>query len=152
MKRFQIIVEGDADKKFFEDYYHHIFGEKAPQHSINHTGDLKGDKTGGYKKLSDEINIREMRINSDQGGVNLVVFDADEDIEVRRQELETIKEQYHVEFDKPLFIAFDFNYVLVDYEPSIIESMLFGFKKEMMDMIGNQYANHISRIGITSFK
>lgn len=54
--------------------------------------------------------------------------------------------------NQPLFIAFDFNYVLVDYEPSIIESMLFGFKKEMMDMIGNQYANHLSRIGITSFK
>ena len=31
MRRFQIIVEGDADKKFFEDYYHHIFGEKAPK-------------------------------------------------------------------------------------------------------------------------
>lgn len=29
---------------------------------------------------------------------------------------------------------------------------LFGFKKEMMDMIGNRYANHISRIGITSFR
>lgn len=28
---------------------------------------------------------------------------------------------------------------------------LFIFKKEMMDMIGNRYANHISRIGITSF-
>lgn len=99
MKRFRIFVEGDADKKFLSDYYHHLFMERAPHYSINHTGDLKGDKTGGYKKLSDEINIREMRINSDQGGVNLVVFDADEDIEVRRQELETIKEQYHVEFE-----------------------------------------------------
>lgn len=28
---------------------------------------------------------------------------------------------------------------------------LFTFKKEMMDYIGNQYANHVSRIGITSF-
>ncbi len=28
---------------------------------------------------------------------------------------------------------------------------LFTFKKEMMDMIGNRYANHVSRIGITSF-
>lgn len=28
---------------------------------------------------------------------------------------------------------------------------LFMFKKEMMDMIGNRYANHVSRIGITSF-
>lgn len=99
MKRFRIFVEGDADKKFLSDYYHHLFQERAPQYSINHTGDLKGDKTGGYNKLSDEINIREMRINADQGGVNLVIFDADEDIEARRQELETVKEQYHVEFE-----------------------------------------------------
>ena len=98
MKRFRIFVEGDADKKFLSDYYHHLFLERAP-----HTGELKGDKTGGYKKLSDEINIREMRINSDQGGVNLVIFDADDDIETRRQEVETIKEQYHVEFELFLF-------------------------------------------------
>lgn len=103
MKRFRVFVEGDADKKFVSDFYHHLFHEKAPQFSINHTGDLKGDKSGGYKKLSEEINIREMRINSDQGGVNLVIFDADDDIEARRQELETIKEQYHVEFELFLF-------------------------------------------------
>ena len=98
-KRFRIFVEGDADKKFLSDYYHHLFQERVPQYSINHTGDLKGDKTGGYKKLSDEINIREMRINTDQGGVNLVIFDADKDIEARRKELEAVKEQYHVEFE-----------------------------------------------------
>ena len=98
-KRFRIFVEGDADKKFLSDYYHHLFQEKAPQYSINHTGDLKGDKTGGYKKLSDEINIREMRINADQDGVNLVIFDADNDVEARRKELEAIKEQYQVEFE-----------------------------------------------------
>ena len=97
-RRFRIFVEGDADKKFLSDYYHHLFQEKAPLYSINHTGDLKGDKTGGYKKLSDEINIREMRINADQDGVNLVIFDADNDIEARRKELEAIKEQYQVDF------------------------------------------------------
>ena len=98
-KRFRIFVEGDADKKFLSDYYHHLFHERVPQYSINHTGDLKGDKTGGYKKLSDEINIREMRINTDQGGVNLVIFDADKDIEARRKDLEAVKEQCHVEFE-----------------------------------------------------
>lgn len=98
-KRFRVFVEGDADKKFLTDYYHHLFQEEAPQYSINHTGDLRGDKAGGYKKLSDEINIREMRINEDQGGVNLVIFDADNDIDTRRKELEAVKEQYHVEFE-----------------------------------------------------
>lgn len=54
--------------------------------------------------------------------------------------------------ESPLYVAFDFNYVFVDFDPSIIDSILFGFKKEMMDMLGNRYANHISRIGITSFR
>ena len=54
--------------------------------------------------------------------------------------------------EKPLYIALDFNYIFVNQNAPIIKNVLFGFKKEMMDMIGNKYANHISRIGITSFK
>lgn len=52
---------------------------------------------------------------------------------------------------KEMYIALDFNYIFVACDDSIIDSILFRFKKEMMDMIGNQYANHISRIGITKF-
>jgi hypothetical protein len=40
-----------------------------------------------------------MRINSDQGGINLVIFDADEDIEARRAELLAIKKKFDVEFE-----------------------------------------------------
>lgn len=40
MRRIQIIVEGEADKKFFEDYYLHIFGEKAPKGIIIHHFDI----------------------------------------------------------------------------------------------------------------
>ena len=54
--------------------------------------------------------------------------------------------------DQPLYTAFDFNYVFIDTKQNILDTTIFGFKKEMMDMIINQYANHISRIGITSFK
>lgn len=97
MRRFQIIVEGDADKKFFEDYYHHIFGEKAPKSSITHPG--KDGDTGGYQKLSSEDAIGAMRQNTDLGGINLVIFDADEDIEARRAELLAIKEEFGVEFE-----------------------------------------------------
>jgi hypothetical protein len=97
MKRFQIIVEGDADKKFFEDYYHHIFGEKAPKGSITHPG--KDGDTGGYQKLKSEDAIGAMRQNTDLGGINLVIFDADEDIETRRAELLSIKEEFGVEFE-----------------------------------------------------
>lgn len=98
-KRFRIFVEGAADKKFLGDYYRHLFHEDAPNHSINHTGELMGNTTGGYQKLSHEMNIREMRINSDNDGVNLVIFDADDDIEARRRELLSIQDKFGVEFE-----------------------------------------------------
>lgn len=102
MRRFLIIVEGEADKKFISDYYHHLFQEKAPKNYIIHTGELD-DKEGGYKKLTNEVNIQQMRINSNQDGVNLVIFDADTDYEKRKEELLDIKKQYGVEFELFLF-------------------------------------------------
>lgn len=97
MVRFQIIVEGDADKKFFEDYYHHLFNEKAPKGSISHPG--KDGDTGGYQKLGSEDAIGTIRQNTDLGGINLVIFDADEDPDARRSELLAIKEEFGVEFE-----------------------------------------------------
>lgn len=52
-------------------------------------------------------------------------------------------------------IAFNLNYSFTIDSSQIAKTIgepLFCFKKEMMDMIGNKYANHISRIGITSFR
>ena len=40
-----------------------------------------------------------MRQNTDMGGINLVIFDTDEDIETRRAELLAIKEEFGVEFE-----------------------------------------------------
>lgn len=51
-----------------------------------------------------------------------------------------------------LYWAIDLNYSFVNLaDISCLTNTLFGVKKELMDMIGNKYANHISRIGITSF-
>ncbi len=97
MKKFQIIVEGDADKKFFEDYYHHLFHKKAPEGSI--TLPIKDDDTGGYKKLFTEDAINPLKENNDYGVKNLVIFDADDNCEARRQELLSVKEKFGVEFD-----------------------------------------------------
>lgn len=97
MKRFLIIVEGDADKKFFQDYFHHLFGEYASENSIIHPG--KEVDTGGYGKLKSEEALLALRQNTNQGGINLVIFDADEDTEARRKELLAIREQYDVEFE-----------------------------------------------------
>ena len=97
MKRFLIIVEGDADKKFFRDYYHHLFGEQAPENSIIHPG--KDGDTGGYSKLKSEEALQALRQNTNQGGANLVIFDADDDCEARRKELLAIKEEFDVDFE-----------------------------------------------------
>ena len=97
MEKFLIIVEGEADKKFFENYYHHLFHEKAPAGSIIHPG--KDDDTGGYQKLRKEDAINAMKQNTDAGGKNLVIFDADEDCEARRKELLAIRDEFGVEFE-----------------------------------------------------
>ena len=49
-------------------------------------------------------------------------------------------------------VFFNLNYVFsVNESDNLLGNSLFTFKKEIMDMIGNRYANHVSRIGITSF-
>ena len=97
MNKFLIIVEGEADKKFFEDYFHHLFQEKAPSDSIMHPG--KDSDTGGYMKLRKEDSINAMKQNTNAGGKNLVICDADEDCESRRKELLAIQEEFGVEFE-----------------------------------------------------
>lgn len=92
-ERFHIIVEGLADLVFFEQYYRHLFGKPAPEGFIF--------KTDGKDNLPKFAN--QMRTMSANGGINLVIFDADEDIEARRKELLSIKEQFGVEFELFLF-------------------------------------------------
>lgn len=54
--------------------------------------------------------------------------------------------------DKEFQIWANLNYVFAVYQDdSRFIKPLFVLKKEIMDMIGNKYANHVSRIGITSF-
>ncbi len=92
-ERFHIIVEGLADLVFIEQYYRHLFGKPAPEGFIF--------KTDGKDNLPKFAN--QMRTMSANGGINLVIFDADEDIEARRKELLSIKEQFGVEFELFLF-------------------------------------------------
>jgi hypothetical protein len=54
--------------------------------------------------------------------------------------------------DKEFEIWVNLNYVFGALPTdSRLGKPLFQFKKEMMDQIGNRYANHVSRIGVTSF-
>lgn len=97
MKKFLIFVEGEGDKKFFQDFYHHLYQQKAPENSIIHPG--KDTDTGGYQKLEREDTLQAMRQNTDNGGVNLVIFDADKDTEDRRKVIEDIRSRHNVEFE-----------------------------------------------------
>lgn len=48
-----------------------------------------------------------------------------------------------------------FNYLLTEEESTLFKLLgnpLFGLKNEVMNMIGDRHAHHISRIGITSFR
>jgi hypothetical protein len=53
--------------------------------------------------------------------------------------------------EKEYSIYLNLNFVFSDSELSFIGKPKFILKKEIIDMIGNRYANHVSRIGITSF-
>lgn len=88
-ERFHIIVEGLADLVFFEQYYQHLFGKPAPEGFIF--------KTDGKDNLNKFAN--KMRSMSANDGVNLVIFDADENIDARRDELLEWKEKAGVNFE-----------------------------------------------------
>ncbi len=52
--------------------------------------------------------------------------------------------------DKQVWL--NLNYVFsAKPDMQFLGEVVFSFNKEIMDMIGNRYANHVSRIGITSF-
>jgi hypothetical protein len=71
--------------------------------------------------------------------------------EKRPQYLFELDGSYSIAGEK-MKICLNLNYVFSAKESDEkLGSPLFIFKKEIVDMIGNRYANHVSRIGITSF-
>ena len=111
MKRpVKIIVEGVADVRFVQDYISFLFGE-----------DLK-EKTdilsaGGWTKLdSDSAFVQQLNQNRDNGGVNLIIFDADTDCQSRRKEILDWKESNNLDFELFLFPN--------DTDPGALEALL----------------------------
>lgn len=90
-KLFNIIVEGDADWKFFKDYCKHLFGVNVPDDRII--------KTGGWNKLVSDDIIRRLESMTDNDGVNLVIFDADTEPEERCKQISEKKQEYGLEFE-----------------------------------------------------
>ncbi len=90
-----IFVEGVADKRFLEQLIEYHWG-KVKKESIV--------ATGGYTNLlSGNTYLNLMKRNSDDGGINLVVFDADDDCKQRRRDLLKWKAETGAEFELFLF-------------------------------------------------
>ena len=89
--RFLIVVEGIADETFIRQYLYHLFGQKVPENFIM--------KTHGKDNLKSSVAINRMRSMTDQGGINLVIFDADDDCEARRSAILEWKELNGLEFE-----------------------------------------------------
>ena len=78
-KVFNIFVEGLGDARFFKQYINHVFGEEIADERIV---TLKG-----WDNLKTEASAARMRSMSANGGVNLVIVDADKDFQARKDEI-----------------------------------------------------------------
>ena len=89
--RFLIVVEGIVDETFIRQYLYHLFGQKVPDNFIL--------RTNGKDNLKSSVAINRMRSMTDQGGINLVIFDADNNFETRRASILEWKKQNGLEFE-----------------------------------------------------
>lgn len=78
-KNYNIFVEGVADERFFRQYISHVSGEEVEDERLVI---LKG-----WDNLKTEASAVRMKSMTANGGVNLVVVDADMDFRARQDEL-----------------------------------------------------------------
>lgn len=90
-KDFNIFVEGVADARFFKQYINHVFGEEVADERLVI---LKG-----WDNLKTEASAVRMRSMSANGGVNIVIVDADKDFQTRQAEIAEWEQANEVEFE-----------------------------------------------------
>lgn len=90
-KYYTLYVEGIADVVFFKQYIQHCFGIAVPNERIVNLE--------GWTNLKGISALQRMRSTTDNGGVNLVILDADTDFEARRNDVLAWKQQNGVEFE-----------------------------------------------------
>ncbi len=91
----KIFVEGIADKKFLEDFI-----------SIHYSTNIQEDDiitTGGWTKLissgkEGEMVRNKMTQHTDNGGVNLLIFDADDNRQTRTDDIKKWQKKYNLNF------------------------------------------------------
>lgn len=99
MKDYRIFVEGVADKRFIKQLIQHIFGVSVMDDCVIETEGY----TNLISKSKTAVYVNQMRRTTDDGGVNLVVFDADDDYEKRKNEIMDWKHNHKLDFELFLF-------------------------------------------------
>ena len=95
MKDTLIFVEGIADFKFIQDYVIHLFGVKLGEDHII--------QIGGCNRELLHKSALSFKENTNKGGKNLLIFDADDNFEAKLNEIETARTELDLEFDIFLF-------------------------------------------------
>ena len=90
-KYYTLYVEGITDKVFFKQYIQHCLGIVVPDEQIVNLE--------GWTNIKGITALQRMRSTTDNGGVNLVILDADTDIEARRNDVLTWKQKHGVDFE-----------------------------------------------------
>ena len=90
-KYYTLYVEGIADMVFFRQYIQHCFGILVREEQIVNLE--------GWTNIKGIAALRRMRSTTDNGGVNIVILDADSDFEARRKEVLDWREQNGVDFE-----------------------------------------------------
>ena len=88
---YTIYVEGIADVRFFSQYIHHLFGIIVPEERIV--------KLDGWTNLKGTTWLQRMKAITDKDGTNIVILDADNDIETRRSDVLAWKTENDLEFE-----------------------------------------------------
>ena len=88
---FTIYVEGIADVVFVKQYIHHLWGVEVPENSIV--------KLDGWTNLTGAAWQQRMNTMTDNGGTNIVIIDADKDIDARRSDILKWKQDNSLEFE-----------------------------------------------------
>ena len=88
---YTIYVEGIADVRFFSKYIHHLFGIIVPEERIV--------KLDGWTNLKGTTWLQRMKAITDKDGTNIVILDADNDIETRRSDVLAWKTENDLEFE-----------------------------------------------------
>lgn len=89
-RKARLFVEGKSDKKFFKDYLKYLTGNKNIE-------DMDIINLGGWTNIPKASN--KFQENSDSGGINLLIIDANYNISKREEDVKKLKDKHNLEFD-----------------------------------------------------